>query len=116
MLPLSMTEQYEIAELLTLVLDTNEFLDNVSQINAETARLTEEMMNKLIFCTRATTVLFNAVQCVPKSTNIYGWLRSCLSLVIKIVRINRDHLRTNMICHVSILGYRDIILAQMAGI
>jgi len=115
MLPLSMSEQDDLAKLLDLVLQTNEFSTNVRRINVTTAQLAEEMMADVVFCSRASAALFAALRCIPKSRNIVGWLLGCLPGVLEVVRHHGDHLMTNLLCHNPIRAkyYSALILSLL---
>ena len=98
----------DLAVLLSIVLEDNEYLNHVHKINDNTAKLTEEMMNDLIFCNRATTILFNGIHCVPKSPKVVAWLIGCLPAVIKVLQAYKDEFQANLICHTHLIAaYRS---------
>lgn len=113
MLPLTISEKYELAELLDILLQTSQFSTNVQNINEITAQRAEELMEDVVFCSRATTVLFAAIRCIPKSRSIYGWLIGCLPAVLDIVKVNRDPLTISLLCYTPIRAkhYSNLVLS-----
>ena len=98
----------DLAELLSIVLEDDEYVYHIHKINDKTAKLAEEMMNDLIFCNRATTIIFNSIRCVPKSPNVVGWLIGCLPAVKAVFKAYKDELQANLICHTHLIAnYRS---------
>ena len=95
---LSREQQDMLAEVLSVVLVDNEYIRLARRINERTLSLTEKMLNDLFFCNRATALLFNALHCIPKSPNVYGWLLGCLPGVVQVVKAHSQQLQANMLC------------------
>lgn len=116
LLPLTNAQKQQTAELLTLIFNDNEFLEHASKVNGTVVDETEVVMNKLIFCNQAITVLFNAIRCVPKSTKIYGWLMGCLPALVEIAKTHSKTIYTNYLCQKAIIPHRDVIKRMLLGL
>ena len=106
LLPLTNEQKLKTVELLSAVFNDREFLQHASQVNGEVVDQTEVIMNKLIFCNQAITVLFSTLRCVPKSRNVYGWLMGCLPALLDIAKMHSDTIYTNYICQKAIMSHK----------
>ncbi len=78
----SYSDKRKIGDLLLVLLNDNDFAIYSDKINEKTIKYTEDLLARLVFCNQATTALFAGIKCIPKSTNVYGWLLSCGSSVL----------------------------------
>jgi hypothetical protein len=93
-------EKKELVEILSIIFQDKEFLSRAHAVNNETLTLTEELLNKLQFCNNATSGLLTAIQCFPKSPNVYGWLAGCVPSIYKVIKMNSVEFKSNMFCAV----------------
>lgn len=113
LLPLTNDQKQKTVELLSLIFNDDEFLKHASKVNGKVVDKTEEIMNDLIFCTRAITVLFSGLRCVPRTKNVYMWLMACLPALIELVKVNSKTIYTNGICHNAIMTHRESMKALL---
>lgn len=95
---LTLSQKQDIGEMLSIIFEDDSFVYYANKINDKTAQRAEEIMDMLIFCNTASTALFKSISCIPKSKNIYGWLISCVSAVVDVLKAHRNTLQGNMLC------------------
>ncbi len=113
LLPLTNAQKQNTVELLSLIFNHNEFLQHASKVNAAVVEETEVVMNKLILCNEAITVLFSSIKCIPKSTNVYGWLMGCLPALVEIAKTHSKTLYTNRLCQNAIMAHKDLMKGML---
>ena len=114
---LSYTDKRKIGELLSVLLNDQDFSLYSDKINEETVKYTEDLLLRLSNCNKATTALFTGIKCIPKSPNVYGWLISCgsamLDGMISIIKINHSVFYSNLLCTTGVQTHRDALKATL---
>ena len=111
---LTIQKKREIAELLSILYQDNDFNRRAHAVTPETIKFTEELLHKLNFCNNATSALLTGIQCFPKSKNVYGWLVGCVPAILKMFRMHSIQLKTNLFCSVGVIEkFKNSILVTM---
>ena len=100
----------EVVKLLSILFKDETLLSRAHAVNSDTVKYTEQLMNDLIFCNRATTLLMAGIRCVPKSKNVYGWLLGCLPALLNLFKVYENEMQASLFCSVH------VIEAQKSGI
>lgn len=95
---LTQGEKQNLADLLEIIMDDNEYQCCVSKINSETVERTEIMLAQLIACNRTVALIFSALKCIPKGPSVPGWLLSCLPGLWEASKAHRHEIYSSMLC------------------
>ncbi|MEK6750399.1 MAG: hypothetical protein AABY83_14565 [Pseudomonadota bacterium] len=106
-------EKHDLAKLLALIMHDDEFIYHADKINDQTVIAVERLIMDFQECNRASAAFLATIKCVPKSSNIYGWILSCLPAITDLWRTHNDIFYTNMLCSTAIIFRKSDIKATL---